>query len=633
MLLSLAKKVITQITSSISILHFVAILFAVSTVSSILLMRTLSIEYAEALETYRMRNQLYVLVDELDNSFSVLKSSAFQTIGSPRETLDRRRVTVLFGRVTDAANGVRLGLKRQKSLSGASTARMHSLLRESEQAAGNAYTEFLGAFAAVHRQSEKELRKHTAAMGRSDRLVGLKIRQLRGAIQDSQGEWWVWHLARIDAIWLYQLLAGVSILLVVVLITAVGHRLQRNLAVARYQADAGNLAKSDFLANMSHEIRTPLNGVVGLAAALARTELNASQLEIVSIIQSSGQTLTQLLSDILDFSKLEAGKLEVKNEIFDLQKTMDSAAGLMRSLANDKGVGLQVEFGPAARGQFVGDAVRIRQIVSNLVSNAVKFTHHGEVRVTIDVRVSADRDESVTLLIGVEDTGIGFDSETAKRLFQRFVQADGTITRNYGGTGLGLSICKALAQAMGGDITAESQLGKGSKFMVTLGLTRATPLIGLNHTDAPLDVLAIEGPALRILLAEDNSLNQQVVGFILEPCGVEIEIANDGQEAVDKFSIGTFDLILMDMQMPIMDGLSAVRAIRALERESNRPRTPIAMLTANAMAHHIDEASRAGADLHISKPITPESLLRGIQSVLEHNGGADANVFVKTRVA
>lgn len=498
---------------------------------------------------------------------------------------------------------------------------MLSLLRESEQAIRNAYTEILDLIATGVGQTEQGLHQHWVAMERADRLVGLKIRQLRGAIQDSQGAWWVWHLARMNTISQYQSLFGISILIVVVFITGVGHRLHRNLTVARYQADAGNRAKSDFLANMSHEIRTPLNGVVGLAAALARTKLTAPQLEIVSIIQSSGETLAQLLSDILDFSKLEAGKLEIRNEVFDLHKTINAAARPMQNLADDKGVRLQVAFSPAAHGQFVGDAVRIRQIVTNLVSNAVKFTRDGEVRVVIDVCQSADRNGPVTLQICVEDTGIGFDAETGKRLFQRFVQADGTITRNYGGTGLGLSICKTLAEAMGGAVTAESQPGVGSKFTATLSLVRAMPLHESKRIvqidECFSGILESEGPALRILLAEDCLLNQQVVSVILEPCEVELEIASNGQEAVELFMLGTFDLILMDMQMPIMDGLSAIRAIRALERKSGSRRTPIAMLTANAMAHHVDAAICAGADLHISKPITPDSLLRGIQSVLE----------------
>ena len=399
--------------------------------------------------------------------------------------------------------------------------------------------------------------------------------------------------------------------------------LEHQLEAARDLAESANNAKTDFLATMSHEIRTPLNGVIGVAGALAATKLSPDQREMLALIESSGHMLEQILSDILDQAKIEAGNFELQIAPFDLRREVESAAELMRPRADEKGLKFQVAVAPSAEGMFEGDAVRLKQIVSNLASNAIKFTSTGAVTVKVEALDPAKDGDPTLLRIDVIDSGIGFDAETADRLFSRFVQADGSISRQFGGTGLGLAICKQLSDLMGGRITARSQPGEGSTFSVEIPMVRTMRLADYRARLAR-DADRGDGEAvsanhlakLRILLAEDHPTNQRVVQLILEPTGIALTTVDNGQEAVDAFRPGLFDLILMDMQMPVMDGLAATRAIRDLEARAGCQQTPIAMFTANAMDEHLALAAEAGANHHISKPITPERLLAGIELAL-----------------
>jgi signal transduction histidine kinase len=389
---------------------------------------------------------------------------------------------------------------------------------------------------------------------------------------------------------------------------------QRDLeeAVARLEqaiaaTEAANKAKSEFLANMSHEIRTPLNGVVGMAEMLARSALKDREREMVEIIRTSGHSLDRLLSDILDLSRVEAGQLHITVEPLHLGETVRAVAALCRLRADEKGVTLTVEIAEAADRWFVGDVTRIRQIVTNLLSNAVKFTAHGQ------VTVSATLGASGHLKLSVTDTGVGFDPACKDQVFGRFQQADGSITRRFGGTGLGLAISRQLAELMGGQLDCSSQPGVGSVFWADLPLEACDAPATAERENAST---ALER-TVRILMAEDHPTNRKVAELVLLDADVDLLTVENGQEAVDLFRRESFDLVLMDMQMPVMDGLTATRLIRAHEQESGGARTPVLMLTASALPEHVQASLAAGADGHVAKPFSPVRLLAAIGEALE----------------
>jgi signal transduction histidine kinase/ActR/RegA family two-component response regulator len=381
------------------------------------------------------------------------------------------------------------------------------------------------------------------------------------------------------------------------------------LRQALARAEAANTAKSDFLANMSHEIRTPLNGVLGLAAVLARGQLSPDQREIVETIVASADTLDALLKDLLTFARLESGRLELEPAPFALGDAVREACGLFRVAADDKGLALEIEIDPAAAGQVLGDAGRLKQVISNLVGNAIKFTAEG--RVGVSLRAEG-RGETRRQVLEVVDTGIGFDPEVAERLFRRFEQADASITRKFGGTGLGLAITRQLVDLMGGSIRAEGRPGRGARFVVELALPAAD-----SATGEPEPAEAALAPGLRVLVAEDNPTNRKVAELMLGSMGMQAVCVADGLQAVEAARQCGFDLALIDLQMPVMDGLSAIRAIRAEEAASDRPRLPMIVLSANVMPEHLAASRAAGADDHVGKPIHAGELMRAIAAALE----------------
>ena len=371
--------------------------------------------------------------------------------------------------------------------------------------------------------------------------------------------------------------------------------------------ERANTEKSRFLANMSHELRTPLNGVIAISETLSRSQDTPRERELAELIVSSGRLLEKVLTDILDFSKIETGEIALSHEVFWLDDIVARIAELHRASAEAKGLSLDWSVGEDVSGAYEGDPVRITQVLSNLLSNAVKFTEQGHV--SLEVRAAPDGVHFV-----VEDTGIGFDEAVRVRLFRRFEQADASIRRRFGGTGLGLAISRSLVELMGGRIEAASEAGKGSRFELILPLAHASanpePEAG-NETSE----ISLEGR--RILLAEDHPTNQKVIQLILDVFGVSLDIVENGVQALERLKRARYDVVLMDMQMPEMDGLTATEALRVLEKAQNLPRTPVIMLTANALDEHIRASLDCGADEHLSKPVRADVLIEAIARAVQ----------------
>jgi len=387
--------------------------------------------------------------------------------------------------------------------------------------------------------------------------------------------------------------------------------LARNLALARDEALAANRAKSTFLSVMSHEIRTPLNGVLGMVQVLlkdAPTEQQRSRLEIV---RESGDALLAILNDLLDISRIEAGKMTLEAIEFDIREVLSGAYAAFTAIANKSGLSFILDIEPAA-GIYLGDPTRVRQLAYNFLSNALKFTKEG--RVVLSARLVDGG-----LEISVMDTGIGIASDRLDGVFEPFVQADASVSRNFGGTGLGLGISRDLAKLMGGSIRVESQLGKGSVFKALLQIPRlrdATEALRVVNDDEPVASQEIV-QSLRVLAAEDNLVNQLVLRTLMEQFGITLTVVDNGKLAVDAWESQTWDIILMDMQMPVMGGVEATRIIREREREIGRAKTPIIAVTANAMTHHMSEYDSAGIDGVVSKPIKAGALADVLIKVLD----------------
>ena len=373
-----------------------------------------------------------------------------------------------------------------------------------------------------------------------------------------------------------------------------------------HAAQAANLTKSQFLTTMSHELRTPLHGVLGMAQALRNDALTPVQAGRVGVILQQGESLLGMLNDLLDLSRIEAGALALEIGDFDLEHLVRGVVAAFEPQALKKGLAFAFDVTERARGLYRGDAVRIRRILYSLTDNAVKFTPAGRISLSVD-RIDG------RLLFVVEDSGIGIGEEDRQRLFEGFFQADATLARQYDGAGIGLAICGQLTALMGGEIEVSSRPGKGSTF--TLGL----PLQQVQAPPRPAEPTPDDRQRLRplrVLAAEDNLINQMVLRTFLEPSGIEPVMVETGRQALDAWERETWDIILMDIQMPEMNGVEATKVIRLRERETGRARTPIIAVTASAMTHQLEEFAAVGIDGVVPKPVNAANLLRMIDQAV-----------------